>query len=87
MIERWTQLFKAPLLIDRMRKGERLIKAEQKRVTECVQEWRSRLTDLGWFMRCLNESLAQQANTEDTAQDDSGKGVIRARLCWMSRLC
>jgi REP element-mobilizing transposase RayT len=65
VIERWTLLFKAPLLIDRMRKGERLIKAEQKLVTEFVLEWRSRLTDLGWFMRCLNESLARQANEED----------------------
>jgi len=65
VIEHWTTLFKAPLLIDRMKKGERQGKAEKKLVAELVQEWRSRLTDLGWFMRCLNESLARQANAED----------------------
>jgi len=64
VIERWTRLFKAPLLIEQMRKGERLGTAEKKVVAEIVQEWRSRLTDLGWFMRCLNESLARQANEE-----------------------
>ncbi len=79
VIERWTQLFKAPLLIDRMRKGERLIKAEQKLVTELVQEWRSRLTDLGWFMRCLNESLARQANTEDNCTGRFWEGRYKSQ--------
>jgi len=58
-------LIKAPLLIERTRKGEQLSAAEKKLVAELVQEWRSRLTELGWFMRCLNESLARQANRED----------------------
>ncbi len=79
VVERWTQLFKAPLLIDRMRKGERLIKAEQKLVTELVQEWRSRLTELGWFMRCLNESLARQANTEDNCTGRFWEGRYKSQ--------
>jgi len=86
VIERWTRLFRAPLLIDRMRKGERLLKAEQKLVTERVQEWRSRLTDLGWFMRCLNESLARQANEEDncTGRFWEGRYKSQALLTCMS---
>jgi len=44
VIEHWTTLFKTPLLIG---------KAEKKLVAGLVQEWRSRLTDLGWFMRHL----------------------------------
>ncbi len=79
VIERWTQLFKAPLLIDRIQKGERLIKAEQKLVTELVQKWRSRLTDLGWFMRCLNESLARQANTEDNCTGRFWEGRYKSQ--------
>ncbi len=79
VIERWTQLFKAPLLIDRMRKGERLIKTEQRLVTELAQEWRSRLTDLGWFMRCLNESLARQANTEDNCTGRFWEGRYKSQ--------
>lgn len=30
-----------------------------------VAEWRSRLVDLGWFMRCLKEPIARMANKED----------------------
>ena len=30
-----------------------------------VAEWRRRLHDLGWYMRCLNEHLARRANRED----------------------
>lgn len=44
VIEHWTLLFKAPLLIDRMKKGEHLSKAEQKQALELVQEWCNRLT-------------------------------------------
>ncbi|MCF6258648.1 MAG: transposase [Gammaproteobacteria bacterium] len=79
VIERWTQLFKAPLLIDRMQKGEQLIKSEQKLATELVQKWRSRLTDLGWFMRCLNESLARQANTEDNCTGRFWEGRYKSQ--------
>ena len=38
VIERWTRLFKAPLLIERERKGERLGAAEKKLVAGLVQE-------------------------------------------------
>ena len=29
---------------------------------EKIALWRARLADLSWFMRCLNESIARQAN-------------------------
>lgn len=32
---------------------------------EIVADWRERLFDLGWFMKCLNEYLARRANEED----------------------
>ncbi len=79
VIEHWTTLFKPPLLIDRTRKGERLGKAEKKLVAELVQEWRSRLTDLSWFMRCLNESLARQANTEDNCTGRFWEGRYKSQ--------
>jgi len=62
-----------------MWKGERLIKVEQKLVTELVQEWRSRLTDLGWFMRCLNQSLARQANTKDNCTGRFWEGRYKSQ--------
>ncbi len=48
-------------------------------VTELVQEWRSRLTDLGWFMRCLNESLARQANKEDNCTGRFWEGRYKSQ--------
>ena len=79
VIEHWTLLFKAPLLIDKMKKGEHLSKAEQKQALELVQEWRNRLTDLGWFMRCLNESLARQANAEDNCTGRFWEGRYKSQ--------
>jgi putative transposase len=34
-------------------------------LADCIARWRSRLADLGWFMRCLNECIARLANKED----------------------
>ena len=39
--------------------------AEIAMVVEMAQTYRTRLHDLSWFMRVLNESLARQANAED----------------------
>ena len=30
-----------------------------------IGQWASRLSDLSWFMRCLNAPIARQANSED----------------------
>ena len=30
-----------------------------------IEQYRNRLGDLGWFMKCLNEPIARQANKED----------------------
>jgi len=65
VIERWTKLFSTPVLIQRYLKGQTTSDAEVNKVNEIVEEWRSRLTDISWFMRILNESIARQANRED----------------------
>jgi len=33
-----------------------------------VQVWRDRLSDLSWFIRCLNESISRRANKEDNCK-------------------
>jgi hypothetical protein len=45
--------------------GETLLQAELAVVHDLVALWRSRLSDISWYMRCLNESIARQANEED----------------------
>jgi REP element-mobilizing transposase RayT len=65
VIERWHQLFSGHPFTHRYLAGDTLLKVEQKVVSELVTLWRSRLMDISWYMRCLNESIARQANEED----------------------
>ena len=65
VLARWTSIFKGPFLIQKQRSGSRLDQAEQVILTKLTQQYRERLCDLGWFMKCLNEPIARQANKED----------------------
>ena len=65
VIERWCALFKGPLLIQRYRDGEDLKSFERTTVADIVSVWRSKLASISWFMRCLNQPIARQANIED----------------------
>ena len=65
IITRWYALFKGPLLVQRYRAGEALSEAERETVSSIVAVWRKKLADISWFMRCLNQPIARQANLED----------------------
>ncbi|MCG6937317.1 MAG: transposase, partial [Gammaproteobacteria bacterium] len=65
VIERWHRLFKGSLLSQRSSQGEILSKAEQNALRDQVEQWRARLMDISWFMRCANEPIAREANRED----------------------
>ena len=65
VLERWSCLYKGPLLIQKALAGEELSDAEQDRVNWEVKRYRQRLKDLSWFMKCLNEPIARRANKED----------------------
>jgi REP element-mobilizing transposase RayT len=63
--ERWVRLF--PVRVDESI-DERLCQEKVQRLQddpERMAELRSRLGSLSWFMRCLNEPIARQANRED----------------------
>ena len=64
-LQRWTQLFDGPLLVQRYLAGALLGEAEQLRVKEYAEEYCCRLQSISWFMRCLNGHLARKANEED----------------------
>jgi len=63
--ERWCSLFKGPILVQRWQAGETLCSAELQTVDDCIKLYRKRLASLSWFMKCLNEPIARQANKED----------------------
>ncbi len=65
VLQRWLMLFSGPPLVQRYLQQDALSAAEQARVAEYAADWRVRLADISWLMRCLNESVARQANLED----------------------
>ncbi len=65
VIQRWHGLFSGNPLSRRFAQGEVLSKAEWLILDGLVTLWRSRLADLSWFMRAMNEQIARKANAED----------------------
>jgi hypothetical protein len=65
IMDRWCALFKGPLLVQNYRSGEDLKPFERSAISDIVNVWRTRLSSISWFMRCLNQPIAHQANRED----------------------
>jgi REP element-mobilizing transposase RayT len=79
ILRRWYQLFAGHHLADRYRAGTALSVPELQALDELVELWRERLHDLGWFMRCLNERIARQANEEDQCSGRFWEGRYKSQ--------
>ncbi len=79
VIERWHSLFKGNLLSQRFMRGDELNKADLARLKIYITEWRSRLTDISWFMRVLNEAVAREANLEDDCTGRFWEGRFKSQ--------
>ena len=79
VIQRWTQLYAGPEIAHRVLNGEGLDQAEQAFIETKVAEWRERLFDLSWFMRCLNEFIARRANHEDRCKGRFWEGRFKSQ--------
>ena len=79
VVERWTQLFNGHLLVERWMKGEKLDAGQLEKVDEFIEKWRNRLTDISWFMRCVNEKIAFMANKEEGCKGRFWEGRFKSQ--------
>ena len=79
VINRWLTLFKGNLLVQRYINYEKQSKAELDALSTIVIQWRERLMDISWFMRCLNESIARKANEEDRCKGRFWEGRYKSQ--------
>ena len=79
VIERSYQLFKGTLLTQQYSRGEPLADYLQETLANTVAGYRSRLMDISWFMRLLNESIARQANQEDNCTGRFWEGRFKSQ--------
>jgi len=64
VIERWSQIYSV---------------TEDSVPLSSIALWRARLTDISWFMRCINETLARRANREDDCKGRFWEGRFKSQ--------
>lgn len=79
IVARWCRLFSGPMFLRGYRNGGVLSEAEAVELARLAGLWRSRLCDLSWFMRGLNEFIARQANAEDDCTGHFWEGRFRSQ--------
>ena len=79
VIDRWLQLYSGPAVAQKYKAGATLATSEEKTLAGCVETWQARLSDLSWYMRCLNETIARMANREDDCTGRFWEGRFRSQ--------
>ena len=79
VVKRWTRVFthsQALLATLENNPGSTAVEQHYRRT---VKQWRERLCDISWFMRCLNESIARRANREDECTGRFWEGRFKSQ--------
>ena len=76
---RWLALFGGNPLVRALVNGKGLSEVQESEPAAQIKKYRSRLSDLSWFMRCLNEPIARRANTEDEVTGRFWEGRFKSQ--------
>ena len=79
VVEQWHQLFKGTELTQSFAKGELVTEQNLSQLRHSIAQYRSRLSDISWFMRCLNEPIARMANKEDKCTGRFWEGRFKSQ--------
>ena len=79
VIERWHGIFKGTALTKKYCAGEDVSVEQIQAIDLIAEEWRSRLMDISWFVRCLNEHVARLANAEDECTGRFWEGRFKSQ--------
>ena len=79
VVKRWHQLFNGTLFSQRFARGDLLLKVEHQVLKKDIKVWRSRLTNISWYMRIVNEFIARQANAEDRCTGRFWEGRFKSQ--------
>jgi len=76
---RWMALFGGNPLVRSFLSNEDLSPAQRKAASSLISEYRTRLFDISWFMRCLNEPIARKANAEEKVTGRFWEGRFKSQ--------
>ncbi|HKJ16176.1 MAG TPA: hypothetical protein VJ984_02355 [Xanthomonadales bacterium] len=76
---RWLRIFTGPPWVRRWVYGVTIDAHEQRLLDQWLNMVRSRLCDISWFMRCLNEPIARMANAEDDCTGRFWEGRFKSQ--------
>ncbi len=79
IVQRWHKLHKGTLFTQQYERGEEQPEYVLKHVEESVATFRTRLMDISWFMKELNEPIARQANFEDNCTGRFWEGRFKSQ--------